>query len=62
VWRPENTTALCQSRYPVVTNEEGHATAAMMVWRLQHADMENALKEHKSGFGLEKLPTQKFHA
>ena len=24
--------------------------------------MENAIKEHKSGFGLEKLPTQKFHA
>jgi hypothetical protein len=24
--------------------------------------MENAIKEHKSGFGLEKLPTQHFHA
>jgi len=24
--------------------------------------MENAIKEHKSGFGLEKLPTQKFPA
>ena len=24
--------------------------------------MENAITEHKSGFGLEKLPTQKFHA
>lgn len=24
--------------------------------------MENAIKEHKSGFGLERLPTQKFHA
>jgi len=33
-----------------------------MVWHLQHADMENAIKEHKSGFGLEKLPTQRFHA
>ena len=36
--------------------------AALMVWHLRHADMENAIKEHKSGFGLEKLPTQKFHA
>ena len=25
-------------------------------------EMENRIKEHKSGFGLEKLPTQKFHA
>lgn len=33
-----------------------------MGWHLQHADIENAIKEHKSGFGLEKLPTQKFHA
>jgi Transposase DDE domain group 1 len=24
--------------------------------------MDNAIKEHKSSFGLEKLPTQKFHA
>jgi len=29
---------------------------------LQHANMENRIKEHKSGFCLEKLPTQNFHA
>jgi hypothetical protein len=46
----------------VVTNDTSRTTAALMVWHLQHADMENAIKEHKSGFGLEKLPTQKFHA
>jgi hypothetical protein len=46
----------------LVTNEEVQPAAAVMVWHLQHADMENAIKEHKSGFGLEKLPTQKFHA
>jgi hypothetical protein len=46
----------------VVTNDEGRPASALMVWHLQHADMENAIKEHKSGFGLEKLPTQKFHA
>jgi Transposase DDE domain group 1 len=46
----------------VVTNDEARTAAAVRVWHLQHADMENAIKEHKSGFGLEKLPTQKFHA
>jgi Transposase DDE domain group 1 len=46
----------------LVTNEEVQPAAAVMVWHLQHADMENAIKEHKSGFGLEKLPTRKFHA
>lgn len=46
----------------LATNEEGQAAAGLMVWHLQHADMENAIKEHKSGFSLEKLPTQKFHA
>jgi Transposase DDE domain group 1 len=48
--------------HATVTNEEGHPAAAVVRWHLQHADMENAIKEHKSGFGLEKLPTQKFHA
>jgi hypothetical protein len=46
----------------LVTDEAVQSAAAVMVWHLQHADMENAIKEHKSGFGLEKLPTQKFHA
>ena len=34
----------------------------VIVWHLQHAARKRAIKEHKSGFGLEKLPTQKFHA
>jgi hypothetical protein len=46
----------------VVTNDELRRAAEVLVWHLQHADMENAIKEHKSGFSLEKLPTQKFHA
>jgi hypothetical protein len=50
-------------RYHVtVTNDEVRSARALVVWHLQHAAMENAIKEHKSGFGLEKLPTQKFHA
>ena len=48
--------------HAVVTNDEQRLAAAVLVWHLQHAAMENAIKEHKSGFGLEKLPTQKFHA
>jgi Transposase DDE domain group 1 len=45
-----------------VTNEESLSAREVLVWHLPHAAMENAIKEHKSGFGLEKLPTQKFHA
>jgi hypothetical protein len=48
--------------HAVVTNDDTQAAAVVMGWHLQHADMENAIKEHKSGFGPEKLPTQRFHA
>ena len=48
--------------HATVTNEESLSAREVLVWHLQHADMENASKEHKSGLGLEKLPTQKFHA
>jgi hypothetical protein len=48
--------------HALVTNDAARSAAAVMGWHLQHAAMENAIKEHKSGFGLEKLPTQKFHA
>jgi hypothetical protein len=45
-----------------VTNEERQSAREVGVWHLQPAAMANAIKEHKRGFGLEKLPTQKFHA
>ena len=48
--------------HATVTKEEGQSAREVVVWHLRHAAMENAIKEHKSGFGLEKLPTQKFHA
>jgi hypothetical protein len=48
--------------HATVTNETARSAREVVVWHLQHANMENAIKEHKSGFGLEKLPTQKFHA
>src|SRR5713226_3036914 len=40
--------------HALVTNDDIQPAAAVMVWHLRHADMENAIKEHKSGFGLEK--------
>ena len=50
-------------RYHVlVTNDEQRVAEEVLIWQLQHANMENRIKEHKSGFGLEKLPTQRFHA
>lgn len=48
--------------HATVTHDEGRSARALGVWHLQHATMANAIKEHKSGFGLEKLPTQKFPA
>jgi hypothetical protein len=48
--------------HATVTNEEVRSAPVLVVWHLEHAAMENAIKEHKSGFGLEKLPTQKCHA
>jgi hypothetical protein len=46
----------------VVTNDESSSADQLLAWHLQHADMENLIKEHKHGFSLEKLPTQNFHA
>lgn len=45
-----------------VTNAPERSARELVVGHLQHANTENAIKEHKSGFGLEKLPTRKFHA
>ena len=57
--RPESCTG--NTTPPSPTRNEQSARE-LVVWHFQHAAMENAIKEHKSGFGLEKLPTQKFHA
>jgi hypothetical protein len=48
--------------YVFVTNDEVRPATDLVAWHLQHADMENRIKEHKSGLGLEKLPTRRFHA
>ena len=50
-------------RYHIlVTNNETDSASEVLAWQLQHANMENRIKEHKSGFSLEKLPTHNFHA
>ena len=52
-----------EGQYSVfVPKDEVRPTAALVAWPLQPADRENRLKEQKSGWGLEKLPTGRFHA
>jgi hypothetical protein len=46
----------------VITNNEIDKAVDVMLWYAEHANMENLIKEHKSGFSLEHLPTQSFHA
>jgi len=48
--------------HAVITNDEKKSASKLMKWALQRCNMENEIKEHKSGFGLEKMPTQKFLA
>lgn len=48
--------------YVFVTNDERTAIRELLEWHQQHANIENHIKEHKSGFSLEKLPTKNFHA
>jgi len=45
-----------------VTNDETTKPIALAEWHAQHANMENRIKEHKTGLSLEKLPSQRFHA
>ena len=46
----------------MVTTDEVHAASAVLARHLQLADIENAIKEQKRGFGLQKLSTRNFHA
>lgn len=46
----------------LVTNDDTSPADQVLEWHLQHADMENLIKEHNHGFSLEKLPSQNFHA
>ena len=46
----------------VVTNDQRRTKKQLMKWALGRCTMENYIKEYKTGFGLEKLPTNKFNA
>jgi hypothetical protein len=52
------------SYHAVITNDLRRTPKQLMKWALKRCAMENQIKEHKSqsGFGLEKLPTNKFMA
>ena len=60
--REKKTGELYFHYHVLVTNDWKRHSAKVLEWQLQHANMENRIKEHKSGLGLEKLPTRKFHA
>ena len=45
--RPEKANGELYWKYHVVvTNDKARTAAAVMAWHLQHADIENAIKEH----------------
>lgn len=52
------------SYHAVITNDLRSTPKQLMKWALKRCAMENQIKEHKSesGFGLEKLPTNKYFA
>lgn len=45
-----------------VTNDEQTKGDKLMKWQLRRCQAENLIKEHKSGFSLEKLPTRNYQA
>ena len=50
-------------RDPVcVTNEAATPAPALEGWPLQHAALENRIQDHKSGLGVERLPTGRLPA
>lgn len=46
----------------VVTNDLRSAPRQLMRWALKRCTVENLIKEHKTGFGLEKMPTNNYFA
>lgn len=60
--RLTKTKALEFHYHAFVTNDETTKALELADWHAQHANMENRIKDHKSGLSLEKLPSQRFHA
>jgi hypothetical protein len=46
----------------VITNDARRRAKKLMQWALGRCTVENKTKEHQTDFGLEKRPTNKFHA
>ena len=46
----------------VITNDQRRGPKKLMTWALGRCTVENKIKEHKTDFGLEKMPTNKFLA
>ena len=46
----------------VITNDTKRSAKKVMQWALGRCTVENKIKEHKTDFGFEKMPTNKFHA
>lgn len=46
----------------IITNDLRASARKVLHWALKRCTMENLIKEHKRGFGLEKMPTNNYHA
>ncbi|MGH9767146.1 MAG: IS1380 family transposase [Blastocatellia bacterium] len=46
----------------IITNDLRSTARQVCRWALKRCAMENLIKEHKTGFGLEKMPTNNYHA
>ena len=46
----------------IITNDLRSSARQVMRWALKRCAMENQIKEHKTGFGLEKMPTNNYLA
>lgn len=50
------------SYHAIITNDEKRKAKQVLKWFYKKCAMENQIKEHKNEFGLEKMPSQQFHA
>lgn len=60
--RAEKQRGLFFHYHVIATNDFSTSAVELLAWHNQHANVENHIKEHKSGLGLEKLPSRLFHA
>lgn len=50
------------SYHAIITNDKKRKAGQVLKWFYKKCAMENQIKEHKNEFGLEKMPSQKYHA